>query len=155
MARNQAVRITIPNSSRARGPSQAPAIAAADATGSQTIVFEGSAHKTVAVLGVVGFFVTLTALGMRAPWYPERTEPLTAEVMGTTDRHVIHGALVFNERGCQLCHSVRASGGAYGVPTSALSTARLPPSSGPSALPLAIADRPPIACVVQRTRQRS
>lgn len=66
------------------------------------------------VIFLVGALATLTVLGTRAPWYPESTEPLTAEAIGTTDPMALHGALTFNERGCQLCHAVAASGGSYG-----------------------------------------
>jgi ubiquinol-cytochrome c reductase cytochrome b subunit len=67
-----------------------------------------------AVVLVVGFFATFTVLGMRAPWFPEQTEALTAEQIGVSDPQVLQGAATFNERGCQLCHVVAGSGGAYG-----------------------------------------
>jgi ubiquinol-cytochrome c reductase cytochrome b subunit len=59
-------------------------------------------------------FVTLTIIGIRAPWFPEETEPLTARELGTTDSRVVSGAVVFNERGCGLCHAVAGRGGNYG-----------------------------------------
>lgn len=68
----------------------------------------------IAVVLVVGFFATFTVLGMRAPWFPERTEALTAEQIGVSEPQVLQGAVVFNERGCQLCHVVAESGGTYG-----------------------------------------
>lgn len=67
-----------------------------------------------AVLIAVIAFVSLTVVGMRAPWFPEETEALTPEDLGTTDAQVLSGAVVFNERGCQLCHAVLDNGGNYG-----------------------------------------
>jgi ubiquinol-cytochrome c reductase cytochrome b subunit len=59
-------------------------------------------------------FVTLTFVGVRAPWFPVRTDPLTAQELGTHDPQVLSGAVVFNDRGCQLCHVVVGNGGSYG-----------------------------------------
>ena len=77
-----------------------------------------------AVLLALLAFVTLTFIGVRAPWFPERVEPLTAADLATDDPTVLSGSRVFNERGCQLCHVVDGSGGNYG-PDLTLVTNRL------------------------------
>jgi ubiquinol-cytochrome c reductase cytochrome b subunit len=74
--------------------------------------------RPFAVLGlsvVVGLFIMLTVVGLRAPWVPDyETEPLTAEQLGTEEPRILEGAMVFHERGCQYCHQVHGEGGEWG-----------------------------------------
>jgi ubiquinol-cytochrome c reductase cytochrome b subunit len=74
--------------------------------------------RPFAILGlsmVIGTFLMLTIVGMRAPWVPDYdTEPLTAEQLGVDEGPVYDGAMVFYERGCQYCHQVAGEGGDWG-----------------------------------------
>jgi ubiquinol-cytochrome c reductase cytochrome b subunit len=75
-------------------------------------------RRPFAILGlsvVVGAFLLLTVVGLRAPWVPDyETEPLTAEQLGVDEGPIFEGAQVFYERGCQYCHQVDGEGGRWG-----------------------------------------
>lgn len=68
-----------------------------------------------AVLAVALAFAVLTSIGVRAPWAPaEDARPLSAAVLPSDQPGVLEGAHLFYDRGCQLCHKVLGTGGAYG-----------------------------------------
>lgn len=75
-------------------------------------------RRPFAILGVsviVGIYLMLTIVGLRAPWVPEyETEPLTAEQLGVEDQAILDGAQAFYDRGCQFCHTVHGEGGEWG-----------------------------------------
>lgn len=49
------------------------------------------------------------------PWVPDfHPEYLPASVIGTTDPAVVHGALLFHDRGCEFCHYISGYGGHRG-----------------------------------------
>src|SRR5690606_26542450 len=79
------------------------------------------------VAAVVIVFLTLTVMGMRAPWSPAYdTEPFTAADLGVDDPDVLRGADAFYTRGCQFCHQVLGRGGFYGPDLTEV-TARISP----------------------------
>jgi ubiquinol-cytochrome c reductase cytochrome b subunit len=93
------------------------------------IAGKGERHpskRPFAVLGlsvVVGLFIMLTVVGLRAPWVPAYdTEPLQAEQLGTQDERILEGARVFHERGCQYCHQIHGEGGEWGPDLTEVST---------------------------------
>lgn len=58
---------------------------------------------------------TLYVEGRRSPWSPNfNAQPLQASALGTSDPVIQKGALVFNQKGCQACHSVAGQGGQRG-----------------------------------------
>jgi len=69
----------------------------------------------VIVCAGVATIVWFSRLGERAPWSPAfGAQPLAAEVVGTTDPVAVHGAALFNARGCEFCHTIAGQGGARG-----------------------------------------
>ncbi|WP_373047525.1 cytochrome b N-terminal domain-containing protein [Vulgatibacter sp.] len=67
------------------------------------------------VVGILASFASLIWLGLRAPWEPDyETKPIPTAVIGAAEGPVYEGALLFHERGCQICHRVLDHGGAYG-----------------------------------------
>jgi ubiquinol-cytochrome c reductase cytochrome b subunit len=70
----------------------------------------------ILVVGVVVIgFISLLVLGYRAPWVPAvDSPPVSLEPLGAVSESVRKGALVFHERGCQLCHIALGRGGKYG-----------------------------------------
>ena len=69
----------------------------------------------VVVLFGVGVIVWFSRLGDRAPWSPQfDAKPLAAQVIASSDSAVVHGAQLFNARGCEFCHAVSGQGGARG-----------------------------------------
>lgn len=74
--------------------------------------------RPFAIIGlsvVVGLFIMLTVVGLRAPWVPDyETEPLQAAELGTDESRILEGAMVFHERGCQYCHQIHGEGGDWG-----------------------------------------
>jgi ubiquinol-cytochrome c reductase cytochrome b subunit len=75
-------------------------------------------RRPFAILGlsiVMGLFIMLTVVGMRAPWVPDyETQPLQAQELGTDDERMLEGAQVFYDRGCQYCHQIHGEGGEWG-----------------------------------------
>jgi ubiquinol-cytochrome c reductase cytochrome b subunit len=74
--------------------------------------------RPFAIIGmslVVGLFIMLTVVGLRAPWVPDyETQPLQAAELGTEEPRILEGAMVFHERGCQYCHQIHGEGGSWG-----------------------------------------
>ncbi len=68
----------------------------------------------VVILSVV-MIGSFWILGARSPWSPNfEAEPLTAEVIRSSDPLVIEGARVFHERACLNCHLIDEHGGRRG-----------------------------------------
>jgi ubiquinol-cytochrome c reductase cytochrome b subunit len=66
----------------------------------------------VCVLSAMG---ALTLLGFKEPWTPKfSAEPLTKEIVGSSDVRVNNGAKVFNTKGCLYCHAIAGHGGQRG-----------------------------------------
>jgi ubiquinol-cytochrome c reductase cytochrome b subunit len=59
--------------------------------------------------------VVFWVAGERAPWSPDfDAPPLPAQVVRSNDPHVIQGAKLFHEKGCEFCHAVDRIGGTRG-----------------------------------------
>jgi ubiquinol-cytochrome c reductase cytochrome b subunit len=69
------------------------------------------AFSLIAVL-MIG---TLYVAGERAPWSPDfDAPPLDAAAIDSNDLDVNAGATLFNQKGCQACHSIAGDGGQRG-----------------------------------------
>ena len=68
---------------------------------------------TFAVVVMIG---VLWYTGEQAPWSPAfASQPLTAQVVNSTNPSIVKGAQLFHDRGCIVCHSMgSAPGGARG-----------------------------------------
>jgi ubiquinol-cytochrome c reductase cytochrome b subunit len=63
----------------------------------------------VLIIGAMGL------AGQQAPWSPAlQAQPLPPTVVGSTSAPVVHGAQLFNMKGCEYCHTIGGSGGARG-----------------------------------------
>lgn len=66
----------------------------------------------LAAVAIIGWF---WYQGIIAPWSPRfDAKPLSLQVVASTDPRVMHGALLFNERGCEFCHKIGQQGGIRG-----------------------------------------
>jgi ubiquinol-cytochrome c reductase cytochrome b subunit len=69
----------------------------------------------VIVLAGIAIIAVGSHLGDVAPWSPRfGAQPLDAQVVASADPHVVHGAALFNERGCEFCHMIAGQGGERG-----------------------------------------
>jgi ubiquinol-cytochrome c reductase cytochrome b subunit len=69
----------------------------------------------VIVLVGVAIVAWFSHVGDEAPWSPRfGAPPLEAQVVASTDPHVVHGAAVFHDRGCEFCHMIAGQGGERG-----------------------------------------
>lgn len=67
------------------------------------------------VLLAVLIISTLWIAGETSPWSPLLTaQPLSSQVVGSTNETITTGAKLFNSKGCQYCHAISGSGGARG-----------------------------------------
>jgi ubiquinol-cytochrome c reductase cytochrome b subunit len=79
------------------------------------------------VLIVVIMIGTLWIAGEQAPWSPHfEAQPLSPEVLPTSDEQVRRGAELFHAEGCIYCHSYAGQGGQRGPNLTNVSE-RLPP----------------------------
>lgn len=64
---------------------------------------------------VVVFMGSLLLLGEQAPWSPKfDAKPLTANSIHSADPAVLHGAMLFSNKGCLYCHLIDGHGGHRG-----------------------------------------
>ncbi len=81
----------------------------------------GIGAVAVLILGV------LWRLGAIAPWSPVfSAQPLTPQVVASTDPQVVRGAQLFHQKGCLYCHMIGGDGGLRGPNLSDVAT-RLSP----------------------------
>ena len=67
------------------------------------------------VIAIVLLVATLSVAGEISTWSPNfQAKVLPAGVIASTDPHIVHGASLFNSKGCQACHAVAGNGGARG-----------------------------------------
>jgi ubiquinol-cytochrome c reductase cytochrome b subunit len=69
----------------------------------------------VIVLAGIAIIAVGSHLGNVAPWSPRfGAQPLEAQVVASTDPHVVRGAALFHDRGCEFCHMIAGQGGERG-----------------------------------------
>ena len=69
---------------------------------------------TLVACAVVAIGVLLR-IGLHSPWTPAvDAPPLTAAIIASSDRDVVHGAVLFHDHGCEACHAIAGIGGRYG-----------------------------------------
>lgn len=71
------------------------------------------AVAVVLLLGV--FFTVLTIYGARKPWSPDfGVQPLSDEIIASSDTEVVDGAQLVFKKGCLYCHAIEGHGGHRG-----------------------------------------
>ncbi|HET7080079.1 MAG TPA: cytochrome b N-terminal domain-containing protein [Chloroflexia bacterium] len=64
---------------------------------------------------VVLMIASLSVVGQISAWSPDfKAQPLSPQVVASNEPSIIHGAQLFNSKGCQACHAIAGSGGARG-----------------------------------------
>jgi len=66
-------------------------------------------------IAIVLLVATLSVAGQISAWSPNFTAPaLSAQVIGSSDPHLVRGAGLFHTKGCQDCHTIAGAGGQRG-----------------------------------------
>jgi ubiquinol-cytochrome c reductase cytochrome b subunit len=74
----------------------------------------------VVILSVI-MIGSLWIAGAKSPWSPNfKPEPLTPEIIGATEGPVLHGAQLFEQKGCLNCHLISGHGGRRGPELTAI-----------------------------------
>jgi ubiquinol-cytochrome c reductase cytochrome b subunit len=74
---------------------------------------------------VVLMIASLSVVGQISAWSPDfKAQPLTAQVVNSTQPGIVHGAQLFSTKGCQACHAISGRGGARGPDLTAVGSRR-------------------------------